>query len=84
MGECKARVAQYKDGPSTYKVLSDGAFEACLTTVGRWTCVERTFQTESEANILALDFRIISPDDVGELWIDDVSLEPVGATPEGP
>ena len=84
VGDCKVRVAQYKDGPSTYKLLSDGAFESTLTAVGRWTCVERTFRTEPEATTLALDFRIISPDDVGELWIDDVTLEPVDAAPEGP
>jgi hypothetical protein len=51
--------------------------------VGRWVHVERIFRTEPEATTLALDFRIVGAD-VGELWIDDVLLEPVGAGPEGP
>ena len=82
-GECKARVAQYKDTPTAWKVLSDGAHEDCLSTVGRWVRVERTFRTEPDATTLALDFRIVGAD-VGELWIDDVTLEPVNARPEGP
>jgi hypothetical protein len=82
-GECKVRIAQYKDTPTAWKVLSEGGHEESLPTVGRWTHVERIFRTEPEATTLALDFRIAGTD-VGELWIDDVSLEPVGAGPEGP
>jgi hypothetical protein len=82
-GECKARVAQYKDTPPTWKVLSEGSHEQCLTIVGRWIHVERVFRTETDATTLVLDFRIIG--DVGELRLDDVSLEPVGgAAPGGP
>jgi hypothetical protein len=76
-GECRARVAQYKDTPTSWKVLSEGGFEKCLNTVGRWVKVEKVFRTESEATTLALDFRIGGAE-VGEMWIDDVSLEPVG------
>jgi hypothetical protein len=82
-GECRARVAQYKDTPTAWKVLTEGAHEHCLTTVGRWVKVERVFRTESDATTLALDFRIVSAD-IGEMWIDDVSLEPVAAGPSGP
>jgi hypothetical protein len=82
-GDCKARVAQYKDTPTSYKVLTEGGHEQCLTVVGRWVRVERIFRTEPDATTLALDFRIVGAD-VGELWIDDVSLEPVAAGPEGP
>lgn len=82
-GECRARIAQYKDTPTAWKVLNDGAYEECLTTVGRWVKVEHTFRTESDATTLALDFRI-SGADIGEMWIDDVSLEPVGGSPTGP
>lgn len=79
-GICRATVAQYKDTPTTYKVLSQGAHEECLKTVGRWVKVERIFKTEPEATTLALGFRIITNgEDVGEMWIDDVSLEPYGA-----
>jgi hypothetical protein len=82
-GECKARIAQYKDTPSEWKVLSDGMHEELLSVIGRWVHVERTFRTEPEATTLALDFRIIGAD-VGEMWIDDVTLEPVGVGPESP
>jgi hypothetical protein len=83
-GECRARVAQYKDTPTAWKVLTDGAHEEVLTTVGRWVKVERVFRTEPEATTLALDFRISGGAEVGEMWIDDVSLEPVVATPAQP
>jgi hypothetical protein len=82
-GECRARIAQYKDSPSAWKTLPDGEVEVCLTTVGRWTRAERIFRTESDATSLSLDFRIVGAD-IGELWIDDVSLEPLGDEPEGP
>ena len=79
-GTCRATIAQYKDTPTTYKVLTDGAHEECLKTVGRWVKVERIFKTEPEATTLALDFRIITNGaDVGEMWVDDVSLEPYGS-----
>jgi hypothetical protein len=83
-GECRARVAQYKDTPTAWKVLTEGAHEEVLTTVGRWVKVERIFRTEPEATTLALDFRISGGAEVGEMWIDDVSLEPVVATPSQP
>ncbi len=82
-GECRAQIAQYKDTPTAWKVLSEGAHQQCLTTVGRWVSVERIFRTEPDATTLALDFRI-SGADIGEMWIDDVSLEPVVSSPSGP
>jgi hypothetical protein len=83
-GECRARVAQYKDTPTAWKVLTDGAHEEVLTTIGRWVRVERVFRTECEATTLALDFRISGGAEVGEMWIDDVSLEPVVPAPSQP
>jgi hypothetical protein len=77
-GECRVRVAQYKDTPSSWRSLNSGGFEQCLKTIGRWTRVEQVFTTEAEATTLALDFRIAGDTDVGEMWVDDVSLEPVG------
>ncbi|MBV8554536.1 MAG: hypothetical protein JO116_03160 [Planctomycetaceae bacterium] len=82
-GQCLARVAQYRDTPTAWKVLAEGAHEECLTTVGRWVKVDRVLRTEPEATTLALDFRI-SNSDIGEMWIDDVTLEPVVAAPVGP
>ena len=84
-GECRVRVAQYKDTPTSWRMLHGGGFEQCLKTVGRWTKVEHIFQTEAEATTLALDFKIAGDTDIGEMWIDDVSLEPMGSTvPGGP
>jgi len=85
-GECRARLAQYKDTPTSWRVLSQGGFEQLLETVGRWTKVERVVRAESEATTIALDFRIVPETNVGEMWIDNVSLEPVGSstTPDSP
>jgi hypothetical protein len=82
-GECRVRIAQYKDTPTAWRALNDGGYDECLTTIGRWVKVERVFRTEADATTLALDFRITSAD-VGELWVDDITLEPVGAPPSGP
>ncbi len=79
-GECRARLAQYKDTPTSWRVLSQGGFEQVLENVGRWTKVERVVRAESEATTVALDFRIVPETNVGEMWIDDVSLEPVGSS----
>ena len=84
-GECRVRVAQYKDTPTSWRMLNGGGFEQCLKTVGRWTKVERIIQTEAEATTLTLEFKIVGETEVGEMWIDDVSLEPVsGTVPGGP
>ncbi len=77
-GECRVRVAQYKDTPTSWRMLNGAGFEKCLKLVGRWTKVEHVFTTDAEATTLALDFRIAGDTDIGEMWIDDVSLEPVG------
>jgi len=79
-GECRARLAQYKDTPTSWRVLSQGGFEQVLETVGRWTKVERVVRAESEATTVALDFRIVPETNVGEMWVDDVSLEPIGSS----
>jgi hypothetical protein len=82
-GECRARVVQYKDSPTAWKVLSRGRIELPLNTVGRWTRVEHDFRTELDATTLALDIRI-DRGEVGEIWIDDVSLTPVGTASQDP
>jgi hypothetical protein len=84
-GECRVRVAQFKDTPTSWRILNSGGFEQCLKTIGHWTKVDRILQTESEATTLTLEFKIVGETEVGEMWIDDVSLEPVdGATPGRP
>jgi hypothetical protein len=77
-GDCKVRVAQCKETPVAWRMLNNGLFEQCLKTVGRWTKVERMIQIEPEATKLTLEFKIVSDTEVGEMWIDDVSLEPLG------
>ena len=84
-GECRVRVAQFKDTPTSWRILNSGGFEQCLKTVGHWTKVDRILQTESEATTLTLEFKIVGDTEVGEMWIDDVSLEPIdGTMPGGP
>ncbi len=82
-GACLARVAQYKDTPTAWKSLSAGRIEEPLETVGKWTRVDRVIRTEPDATTLALDFLILDSE-TGEVWIDDVSLEPVDARRKGP
>jgi hypothetical protein len=84
-GECRVRFAQFKDTPISWRMLDNGGFEQVLKKVGRWTKVERMIQTEPEATIVTLEFKIVGDTDVGEMWVDDVSLEPISCTaPERP
>ncbi len=82
-GEFKARIAQYRESPNAWKVLSDGGSEHTLKMVGRWAKFEKVFKTESEATTFALDLRIANAD-VGEVWIDNVTLEALDAATGGP
>ncbi len=79
-GECRLGFAQYKDTPTSWRKLNSGSFEQTLKTVGRWTKVEHVIQTEPEATIITLEFKIVGDTDVGELWIDDVSLDPIAGS----
>ena len=84
-GECRVRVAQNKDTPLAWRPLHEARIEEGLKTIGRWTRFDRIIQTEPEATRLILEFKIVGDIDVGEMWIDDVSLESVGdAAPGGP
>ncbi len=82
-GECRIRIAQFEDTPTSFRMLHNGDFEKCLKTVGRWAKEERIVQTELEATTLTLEFRIVGETDIGEMWIDDVSLEPLGCVVHG-
>jgi hypothetical protein len=81
-GECRARVSQYRDG-SVWKALHEGEFEQPLTVVGRWARIERVFRTEPDATTLRLEFRM-HDSHAGDLWIDDVRLEPLADPADGP
>ena len=84
-GECRVRVGQNKDTPLAWRQLHEAGFEERLKTIGHWTKYERIVQTEPEATRLILEFKIVGEIDVGEMWIDDVSMEPLGITgPGGP
>jgi hypothetical protein len=74
-GDCKARLSQTLQGPGLHRSLRDGDHDQYLTTVGRWTRVERVFRTESQATNLALEFKVTG--NIGEMWVDDVVLEPL-------
>lgn len=81
-GAPKARVTQLKQGPSIWRTLHDGERTAYLDAAGRWQHVEEVFRTEPEATDLTLEFHL--PGDVGELWVDDVVLEPLDEPIGGP
>jgi hypothetical protein len=84
-GECRVRVAQNKDTPIAWRPLHEASFEEGLKTIGRWTKFERIVQIDPEATRLILEFKITGEVNIGEMWIDDVSVEPVGNnTPTGP
>ncbi len=83
-GELHARIAQYCERPDSWKPLTDGSSDIHLSTAnGSWVRFETIIRTEAEATTLQLDFRI-TPCDVGEVWIDDVVLEPADGPPGGP
>jgi hypothetical protein len=79
-GECRIRVRQNKDTPLAWRQLHDASFEEQLRTIGHWTKYERIVQTELEATKLILEFKIEGEMNVGEMWIDDLSLELIDST----
>lgn len=89
-GRCVVHIGQTKDTPCAWRQLQDESIEDQLKVVGRWTKYERIIQTASEATKLILEFKIMAKanadlddDPLGEMWIDDVSLEPLGHKPKG-
>ena len=79
-GKCYVRVGQNKDTPLAWRQLHKAGFEEQLKTIGRWAKYERIFKTELEATKLILEFRILGEIEIGEMWVDNVSIEPVGIT----
>ena len=82
-GECCVRVGQNKDTPHAWRQLHEAAFEEPLKAVGRWTKFERIIQVKPEATKLILEFKILGDQNVGEMWIDDVSLKPLNSSLSG-
>lgn len=70
------RVAQYRDTPKAWKAL--GSREIPLTVVGGWVAVDEIVTTDRDATMVGIDARISSDADVGECWIDNLSLSVVG------
>ena len=54
--------------------------------LGKWLMVHAEFDgLIIDGNGQRVEFKIVGDTEVGEMWIDDVSLEPVGCDgPEGP
>jgi len=76
-GEAHVRFKQMRDTPTAWKILSEGAMDEQLK-VGRWYKFERVIRTQPTANRLQIDFRVTG--NIGEAWIDDLSVEAVGFT----
>lgn len=78
VGECTVKVHQYHDDKVTWRLLGEGTKEEGLLVVGRWTLVVMDFRAQGEATSVAVTFRLESPCEVGEAWVDDVVLRPAG------
>jgi hypothetical protein len=78
VGRCTVRVLQYADTSTTWHFLDTAMIERALPVVGRWENVVIDFKSQPEATSAAIIFRVNSPCEVGECWIDNVSLCPAG------
>ncbi|MDX2038211.1 MAG: hypothetical protein SFX72_16300 [Isosphaeraceae bacterium] len=83
-GDFRMQVTQYKDSPNGWQILHAGMIERSFSVRGRWTKVEHVFKSEPQATSIALTYRIVGPTDVGEVWIDEISLTPVGVACDRP
>lgn len=83
-GQCQARITQYREVPGSWRTLYDGEVIEALDTVGRWVHVQRVFRVEPEATQLVVDFRVQGAEFAGDLWIDDIHLDPIGGIAAGP
>lgn len=79
-GACQARVIEYQDTPNAWYRL-DGGFDEGLVITGKWRKFEKTFRLTDQTTTMALDFRITGAN-IGEMWIDDVIIEPIEKAPE--
>lgn len=72
---CSVRVAQYGDGVLS---LGGGTLTRRLPVVGRWQAEAVDFVALPGAETVEVDFRLEYEVSVGETWVDDVVLRPVG------
>lgn len=85
VGTCSVKVHQYEDNVRSWRALEAGTLEGALPVVGRWQSVTVDFVTQAAATSAAVTFRVESPCEVGEMWVDDCSLRPAGEpVTEGP
>jgi len=80
-GEARFHLSQGKNTAQCLQMLPDGAIDGQLAVgqlaVGQWKKFERVFRTERTANQLQLSFKVTGA--IGEVWIDNVALEALGA-----
>lgn len=79
LGEFSTRIAQYQDTPTAWHVIEEGRKEYILKTIGRWTKFDEIITIRSDATTMAIDFRMNSDEEVGEVWVDGVSIETLGS-----
>lgn len=72
-----ARVSQLMQGPAVWKPLHGGQLDIPLSQRGQWVRVDRVIRTQREATTLSIEFR--AHGELGELWIDELRLEPLDA-----
>jgi hypothetical protein len=75
-GESRVRIKQAHDTPNSWKPLSDSNVDEKLK-VGRWYLFDKIVRTQANANMLTVEFRIT--DEIGETWIDNLTIEPLNA-----
>jgi hypothetical protein len=81
--QAQVRVTQYRDLPRSWRTLHEGEVIEELPLTGRWARVERLVRVEPEATSLAIEARLIGGM-TGDLWLDDISIDPMDITLAGP
>lgn len=72
----KLRLTQQRLGPGLWESLGDASRDSVLPESRCWTYCERVFRTHPLATSMTVEFRLDG--DVGELWLDEVRVEPAG------
>jgi hypothetical protein len=79
----QVRITQYRDLPRSWRTLHDGEVIEELAVAGRWVHVQRIVRVEPEATSLAVEVRLIGGM-TGDLWLDDIRLDPIEINVAGP
>jgi hypothetical protein len=75
-GESRVRIKQAHDSANSWKQLSEYNVDEKLK-VGRWYVFDKIVTTQPNANTLRVEFRIT--DEIGEMWIDNLTIEALNA-----